>query len=58
MSEQEGLIEHPQQPGVFYDPSIVYIHTGDPLKDAGYRVLRSAHDYSIPQTWIIGATDE
>lgn len=52
------MIEHPHQPGVFYDPSIVYIHTGDATKDAEYRALRSAHDYSIPQTWIIGAGDE
>lgn len=48
------MIEHPQYPGVFYDPSIVYIRTGDAVKDAAHRLMMTEHSYRIQQAVVIG----
>lgn len=52
------MIEHPHYPGTFYDPSIVYIHTGDPVKDAAHKLMVAEATYCIPQTVIIGGCDD
>lgn len=49
------MVEHPQYPGVFYDPGLVYIHTGDAAEDAAHRLMMAERTYCIPQTVIIGA---
>jgi hypothetical protein len=49
-----GLVEHPDHPGFFYDPSIVYIPTGDEAKDAAYRKMRAEETYSFSQKWDLG----
>ena len=48
-----SLIEHPDHPGLFYDPSIIYIPTGDAAKDAEYRMMLAAEACSFPQKWEI-----
>lgn len=53
-----GLLEHPQYPGLFYDAGLVYIRTGDALKDTTHRLMMSEHTYCIPQAFIIGAIEE
>lgn len=50
-----GLVEHPDHPGLFYDPLIIYIPTGDPVKDAEYRMLRATETYSFSQQWDLGS---
>ena len=49
------MIEHPQHPGLYYDPSIVYIRTGDAAKDAAWRLMIMEHTYCVPQAFRIGA---
>lgn len=44
-----SLVEHPDHPGLFYDPLIVYIPTGDAVKDAAYRMMRAEETYSFPR---------
>lgn len=50
-----GMLEHPQYPGLYCDASIVYVHTGDPAKDAAHRAMMMEHTGCLPQTFIIGA---
>lgn len=52
-----GMLEHPHYPGVFYDASLVYIRTGDVMKDAAHRLMMHEHSYSIPQAFIVGAAE-
>ena len=52
-----GLVEHPDHPGLFYDPLIVYIPTGDAVKDAAYRMMRAEETYSFSQKWDLGAKE-
>lgn len=49
-----GWLEHPHQPGVFYDAGIVYIHTGDAVKDLAHRMMMVERTGCIPQTVVIG----
>jgi len=51
------LVEHPQHPGLFYDPGLVYVHTGDAAKDLAHRLMMIEHTGCIPQTVIIGGDD-
>lgn len=53
--DSDGLVEHPDHPGLFYDPLIVYIPTGDPAKDAEYRTMRAAETLSFSHRWDLGA---
>jgi hypothetical protein len=52
----EHLVEHPHHPGLFYDPGLVCIRTGDTDKDLAHRLMMMEHTYCIPQTVIIGGT--
>ena len=49
-----NLVEHPQHPGVFYDPGLVYILTGDPAKDVAHTAMMIEHTYCLPQRVVIG----
>jgi hypothetical protein len=53
-----SLVERPDLPGVFYDPCIVSIPTGDAVADAVYNMERASRDYSMPRKYIAGSTDE
>lgn len=53
-SAPPGMLEHPQHPGTFYDSGLVYIRTGDAVKDAAHRLMMTEHTYCIPQSVIVG----
>lgn len=52
------MLEHPHYPGTFYDASLVYIRTGDAMKDAAHRLMMAENSYCIPQRVIIGVAEE
>lgn len=56
-AEAALLVEHPQYPGVFYDPGLIYIRTGDREKDLAHRLMMIEHTGCIPQTVIIGSSE-
>jgi hypothetical protein len=43
--------------GIWHDP-IVSIRTGDPFADTIYNMERASRDYSLPQKYVAGSTDQ
>lgn len=52
------MLEPPHFPGTYYDASIVYILTGDLIKDAAHSQMMLEHNYAMPQRVIIGVRHE